>query len=74
MPGDAKEVARVQIPQADLAEFGAHFGRNARGVFHLGESGDEDVALARSPYGTLQTFRIEGEINSGHCCFLGGWI
>ncbi len=54
LPGDAEEVARVEVPEADPAEFSPDAGRNDAGVRHLAVGGDDDVALATAADGVFE--------------------
>ncbi len=66
MPGDAEQVARVDVPESDTFQFLFNFGRNLRGVFHLRVSGDDDIALAGALHGSGAAGFVNGEINFAH--------
>ena len=65
-PSDAEQVARVHIPQADFLERFLDFGRDLGRVFHLGEGGDDDIALAGALDGACAAVLVDGEVNGGH--------
>ena len=66
MPVDAKEIARVNIPESDSLQFFLDFRRNFGRVFHLGISGDDDVALFRALNGAGAAVFVNGQVNCSH--------
>ena len=46
LPGDAEEIDGIDVPQADVAEAVLDLLRDGGRVAHLGEGGDENLALA----------------------------
>jgi len=63
LPGDAKEVARVDIPQADAAQLRLDAVGNQRRIPHLGEGRDDDVTLACALHCACETIGVDGQIN-----------
>ena len=68
-PGDAKQVERVQIPQANIAQLRLDAVRNQIRVAHLLECRNDDMALTRAPHGSLQPVFVDSQVD--HCwCLL----
>ena len=66
MPVDSKQVPRVNVPESDALQFLLNFRRNFGRVFHLGISGDDDVALFGALNGAGAAVFVNGQVNCGH--------
>jgi hypothetical protein len=62
LPGDTAQIEGGYVPQANVLEPGLDPGGDQRGVPHLCESGDDDVALARPLHGPFQLFFVDGQV------------
>jgi hypothetical protein len=54
VPGDAKQVGRIHIPQAEILQAGHDLGRYLGRVLLLRKGGQDDAALAGAPHRLLQ--------------------
>jgi hypothetical protein len=66
MPGDAEQVARVNVPESDALQFVLYLGGDFGRILHLRVSGDDDVAFAGALDGAGAAGFVNAEINGGH--------
>src|SRR5690606_27769189 len=62
-PGDPEQVAWIEVPETNAAQFFFDFTGDQLWVFHLREGGNDDAALANPLDGALTAFRIDCEID-----------
>ena len=70
MPGDAEQVQRIYVPQADLFEAFLYLLGNQIRILHLGEGGEYDLVLACDLNVVLELFVVFFEIDH----FTPHWI
>ena len=70
MPGDAEQVQRIYVPQADLFEAFLYLLGNQIRILHLGEGGEYDLVLTCDLNVVLELFVVFFEIDH----FTPHWI
>jgi len=66
LPGDAKKVGGIHIPETHTLQLGLLAFGDARRIAHLREGGNDDAPLAAALRRALDDFGVEGLHDSGH--------